>query len=99
MWNSYKDILHSHDYGNSGILRFFNTSVSTLVVIESCMKDTARLADYVLPTTTFLKIRHIPFFYVPSLGKLWTQLAQRLGFSEDFNSAREQWINSLFNHC
>lgn len=86
------------------------TSVETLVVIEQFMTDTARLADYVLPTTTvfeeedfyYSSMYHHYINYGPKLVSppgetksdlwIWTQLASRLGFGDDFHNTREQWL-------
>jgi anaerobic selenocysteine-containing dehydrogenase len=95
---------------DTNIVKKAFTSVSTLVVIEQFMTDTAKLADYVLPTTTAFEEED--FYYssmyhhyvnygpklVPSPGEaksdlwIWTQLAERLGFGEDFHFSREQWF-------
>jgi anaerobic selenocysteine-containing dehydrogenase len=87
------------------------SSVETLVVIDQFMTDTARLADYVLPTTTVFEEEDIYYSsmyhhyvnYGPKLVSapgeakpdlwIWTQLAERLGFGEDFNFSREEWLN------
>ncbi|AZU64775.1 molybdopterin-dependent oxidoreductase [Neobacillus mesonae] len=88
------------------------SSVETVVVIEQFMTDTAKLADYVLPTTTafeeedfyYSSMYHHYVNYGPKLvqetpGKvqsdlwIWTELAQRLGFGEDFNFTRDEWLN------
>jgi anaerobic selenocysteine-containing dehydrogenase len=87
------------------------SSVSTLVVIEQFMTDTAALADYVLPTTTsfeeediyYSSMYHHYVNYGPKLVSapgeaksdlwIWTQLAQRLGFGDDFNFSRDQLLN------
>lgn len=85
-------------------------SVETLVVIEQFMTDTARLADYVLPTTTafeeedfyYSSMYHHYINYGPKLAEapgeaksdlwIWTELAKRLGFGEDFNFTRDEWL-------
>ncbi|WML58283.1 molybdopterin-dependent oxidoreductase [Neobacillus sp. PS2-9] len=90
------------------------SSVETLVVIEQFMTDTARLADYVLPTTTafeeediyYSSMYHHYVNYGPKLvtspGEaksdlwIWTELARRLGFGEDFNFSREEWLKMTF---
>jgi anaerobic selenocysteine-containing dehydrogenase len=86
------------------------TSVDTLVVMEQYMTDTARLADYVLPTTTafeeedfyYSSMYHHYVNYGPKLVSapgeaksdlwIWTQLAERLGFGDDFQYTREEWL-------
>ena len=95
---------------DSSIVEKAFTSVSTLVVIEQFMTDTARLADYILPTTTsfeeedlyYSSMYHHYVNYGPKLVSapgeaksdlwIWTQLAQRLGFSEDFQFTRKQLL-------
>jgi len=90
------------------------SSVDTLVVIEQFMTDTARLADYVLPTTTafeeediyYSSMYHHYVNYGPKLvtspGEaksdlwIWTELARRLGFGEDFDFSREKWLKMTF---
>ncbi|TDK63834.1 oxidoreductase [Bacillus salipaludis] len=85
-------------------------SVPTLVVIEQFMTDTAKLADYVLPTTTvfeeedfyYSSMYHHYVNYGPKLvdapGEaksdlwIWTQLAERLGFGEEFHLTRDQFF-------
>lgn len=86
------------------------SSVETLVVIEQFMTDTAKLADYVLPTTTafeeedlyYSSMYHHYVNYGPKLVSapgeaksdlwIWTQLAEKLGFGEEFDFTREQWL-------
>jgi anaerobic selenocysteine-containing dehydrogenase len=95
---------------DSSIVEKAFSSVSTLVVMEQFMTDTAQLADYVLPTTTsfeeediyYSSMYHHYVNYGPKLvsapgeGKsdlwIWTQLAQRLGFGDDFKFSREQLL-------
>ncbi|MEO2075769.1 MAG: molybdopterin-dependent oxidoreductase [Bacillus sp. (in: firmicutes)] len=90
------------------------SSVETLVVIEQFMTDTAKLADYVLPTTTAFEEEDIYYSsmyhhyvnygpkLVPSPGEtrsdlwIWTELARRLGFGEDFDFSREEWLKMTF---
>lgn len=85
-------------------------SVDTLVVLEQFMTDTARLADYVLPSATVFEEEDIYYSsmyhhfvnYGPKLVEargeaksdvwIWTELAKRLGFGEDFNYSREEFI-------
>ncbi|GHH98111.1 molybdopterin-dependent oxidoreductase [Neobacillus kokaensis] len=88
------------------------SSVETLVVIEQFMTDTAKIADYILPTTTafeeedfyYSSMYHHYVNYGPKLVQetpgevkpdlwIWTQLAQQLGFGEDFNFTRDEWLN------
>lgn len=86
------------------------SSVDTLVVIEHFMTDTAKLADYVLPTTTsfeeedlyYSSMYHHYVNYGPQLVSapgeaksdlwIWTQLAEKLGFGEEFELTREEWL-------
>jgi anaerobic selenocysteine-containing dehydrogenase len=95
---------------DSSIVEKAFSSVSKLVVIEQFMTDTARLADYILPTTTsfeeedvyYSSMYHHYVNYGPKLVSapgeaksdlwIWTQLAQRLGFGEDFQFSRDQWL-------
>jgi anaerobic selenocysteine-containing dehydrogenase len=90
------------------------SSVPTLVVIDQFMTDTARLADYVLPTTTafeeedifYSSMYHHYVNYGPKLVSapgeakpdlwIWTELANRLGFVEDFDFTREQFFKMAF---
>ncbi|MEH7436082.1 molybdopterin-dependent oxidoreductase [Neobacillus drentensis] len=90
------------------------SSVDTLVVIEQFMTDTARLADYVLPTTTafeeediyYSSMYHHYVNYGPKLVSspgevkpdlwIWTELAERLGFGEEFHFSREEWLKMTF---
>lgn len=90
------------------------TLVDTLVVIDQFMTDTAKLADYVLPTTTvfeeedvyYSSMYHHYVNYGPKLVEapgeaksdlwIWTELAKRLGFGDDFLFSREQWIEMGF---
>ncbi|MEH7014407.1 molybdopterin-dependent oxidoreductase [Neobacillus niacini] len=90
------------------------SSVSKLVVIEQFMTDTARLADYILPTTTsfeeedlyYSSMYHHYVNYGPKLVSapgeaksdlwIWTQLAKRLGFGDDFQFSRKQWLEMSF---
>ncbi len=85
-------------------------SVDTLVVLEQFMTDTARLADYVLPSATVFEEEDIYYSsmyhhfvnYGPKLVEargeaksdvwIWSELAKRLGFGEDFNYTREEFI-------
>jgi anaerobic selenocysteine-containing dehydrogenase len=87
------------------------SSVPTVVVIEQFMTDTAKLADYILPTTTvfeeedfyYSSMYHHYVNYGPKLVEapgeaksdlwIWTQLAERLGFGEDFHFTRDQFFN------
>ncbi|XJZ27318.1 molybdopterin-dependent oxidoreductase [Bacillota bacterium Lsc_1132] len=87
------------------------SSVETLVVIDSYMTDTAKLANYVLPVAGsfeeedlyYSSMYHHYVNYGPKLvdppGEarpdlwIWTQLAERLGFGDDFAFTREQWMN------
>lgn len=95
---------------DSSIVEKAFSSVSKLVVIEQFMTDTARLADYILPTTTvfeeedlyYSSMYHHYVNYGPKLVSapgeaksdlwIWTQLAERLGFGEDFQFSRDQWL-------
>lgn len=95
---------------DSSIVEKAFSSVPTLVVIEQFMTDTARLADYILPTTTSFEEEDLYYssmyhHYVnygqklvsaPGEAKsdlwIWTQLAQRLGFGDDFKFTRKQWL-------
>lgn len=90
------------------------SSVDTLVVIEQFMTDTARLADYILPTTTafeeedfyYSSMYHQYVNYGPKLVSapgeakpdlwIWTELAERLGFGEEFHFSREEWMRMTF---
>ncbi|MCH1626774.1 molybdopterin-dependent oxidoreductase [Fredinandcohnia quinoae] len=85
-------------------------SVQTIVVLEQFMTDTAKLADYVLPSATVFEEEDIYYSsmyhhyvnYGPKLvdppGEvrsdvwIWTELAKRLGFGDDFNYTREEFI-------
>lgn len=96
---------------DSSIVEKAFSSVSKLVVIEQFMTDTARLADYILPTTTsfeeedlyYSSMYHHYVNYGPKLVSapgeaksdlwIWTQLAERLGFGEDFHYSRDQWLD------
>jgi anaerobic selenocysteine-containing dehydrogenase len=95
---------------DSSIVEKAFSSVSKLVVIEQFMTDTARLADYILPTTTsfeeedlyYSSMYHHYVNYGPKLVSapgeaksdlwIWTKLAERLGFGEDFHHSRDQWM-------
>ncbi|MDQ0201012.1 molybdopterin-dependent oxidoreductase [Neobacillus ginsengisoli] len=95
---------------DSNVVEKAFSSVDTLVVIEQFMTDTAKVADYVLPSTTvfeeedfyYSSMYHHYINYGPKLVSppgetksdlwIWTQLAARLGFGEDFHFAREQWL-------
>ncbi|MDQ0974283.1 anaerobic selenocysteine-containing dehydrogenase [Neobacillus niacini] len=95
---------------DSSVVEKAFSSVSTLVVIEQFMTDTAQLADYILPTTTsfeeedlyYSSMYHHYVNYGPKLVLapeeaksdlwIWTQLAERLGFGEDFQFSRDQWL-------
>ncbi|MCM3693989.1 molybdopterin-dependent oxidoreductase [Neobacillus niacini] len=95
---------------DSSIVEKAFSSVSTLVVIDHFMTDTAVLADYVLPTTTSFEEEDIYYssmyhHYVNYGSKLvsspgeaksdlwiWTQLAEKLGFGDDFKLSREQLL-------
>jgi anaerobic selenocysteine-containing dehydrogenase len=95
---------------DSSIVEKAFTSVTTLVVIEQFMTDTARLADYILPTTTsfeeedlyYSSMYHHYVNFGPKLVSapgeaksdlwIWTQLAQRLGFGEEFQFTRKQLL-------
>ncbi|MEH7334593.1 molybdopterin-dependent oxidoreductase [Neobacillus drentensis] len=86
------------------------SSVKTLVVIDQYMTDSARMADYVLPTATafeeedfyYSSMYHHYVNYGPELidppGEvksdlwIWTQLAERLGFGEEFAFSRDQFL-------
>lgn len=86
------------------------SSVQTLVVMEQYMTDTAKMADYVLPTTTafeeedfyYSSMYHHYVNYGPKLIEppgeaksdlwIWTQLAKRLGFGEEFDFSRDQFL-------
>lgn len=99
---------------DSNVVEKAFSSVSTLVVIEQYMTDTAMIADYVLPTTTafeeedvyYSSMYHHYVNYGPQLVSspgdtkpdlwIWTQLANRLGFGEDFNFSREEWFKLAF---
>jgi anaerobic selenocysteine-containing dehydrogenase len=99
---------------DSSIVEKAFSSVSTLVVIDHFMTDTAVLADYVLPTTTSFEEEDIYYssmyhHYVNYGSKLvsapgeaksdlwiWTQLAERLGFGDDFKFSREQLLELSF---
>jgi anaerobic selenocysteine-containing dehydrogenase len=95
---------------DSSIVEKAFSTVSTLVVIEQFMTDTAALADYVLPTTTsfeeediyYSSMYHHYVNYGPKLVSapgeaksdlwIWTQLARRLGFADDFKLSRNQLL-------
>lgn len=95
---------------DSSIVERAFSSVSKLVVIEQFMTDTARLADYILPTTTsfeeedlyYSSMYHHYVNYGPKLVSapgeaksdlwIWTKLAERLGFGDDFQFSRDQWL-------
>jgi anaerobic selenocysteine-containing dehydrogenase len=95
---------------DSSVVKKAFSSVSTLVVIEQYMTDTAQLADYVLPTTTsfeeedlyYSSMYHHYVNYGPKLVEapgeaksdlwIWTQLAKRIGFGDDFDFSREEWL-------
>ncbi|MEH7109176.1 molybdopterin-dependent oxidoreductase [Bacillus sp. JJ1764] len=95
---------------DSAVVERAFSSVETLVVIEQYMTDTAKLADYVLPTTTafeeedfyYSSMYHHYVNYGPKLAEapgeaksdlwIWRQLAKRLGFEQDFNFSREDWL-------
>lgn len=95
---------------DSSVVKEAFSSVSTLVVIDQFMTDTAKLADYVLPTTTAFEEEDLYYssmyhHYInygtelveaPGLAKsdlwIWTQLANRLGFGEEFDFSREEWL-------
>lgn len=99
---------------DSAIVEKAFSAVSTLVVAEQFMTDTARLADYILPTTTsfeeedfyYSSMYHHYVNYGPKLvaapGEakpdlwIWSQLAERLGFADDFLFSREQWLEMTF---
>ncbi len=99
---------------DSSIVEKAFSSVSTLVVVEQFMTDTARLADYILPTTTsfeeedvyYSSMYHHYVNYGPKLVSapgeaksdlwIWTQLAERLGFGDDFKYSRNQWLEMTF---
>ncbi|SDM97608.1 molybdopterin-dependent oxidoreductase [Bacillus sp. OK048] len=99
---------------DSAIVERAFSSVSTLVVVEQFMTDTAHLADYILPTTTsfeeedvyYSSMYHHYVNYGPKLVSapgdaksdlwIWTQLAERLGFGEDFKYSRNQWLEMTF---
>lgn len=90
------------------------SSVPTLVVIDQFMTDTAKLADYVLPTTTafeeediyYSSMYHHYVNYGPKLVSapgeakpdlwIWTELAKRLGFGDDFDFTRKQFLQMAF---
>lgn len=93
----------------STVIKAFN-SVETVVVLDSYLTDSAKLADYVLPVAMsfeeedlyYSSMYHHYVNYGPKLVEppgeakpdLWilTQLAQRLGFGDDFAYSREQWL-------
>jgi anaerobic selenocysteine-containing dehydrogenase len=95
---------------DSSVVKKAFSSVSTLVVIEQYLTDTAQLADYVLPATTafeeedlyYSSMYHHYINYGPKLVEapgeaksdlwIWTQLAKRLGFGEDFQFSRDEWL-------
>jgi anaerobic selenocysteine-containing dehydrogenase len=99
---------------DSSVVEKAFSSVSTLVVVEQFMTDTAQLADYILPTTTsfeeedfyYSSMYHHYVNYGPKLVSapgeaksdlwLWAQLAKRLGFGDDFQFSREQWLEMSF---
>lgn len=84
--------------------------VETLVVMDQYLTDTARMADYVLPTTSSFEVEDVYFAsmyhsfvnYSPKLVSppgeaksdlwIWSKLAERLGFGEEFNYTREQFL-------
>jgi anaerobic selenocysteine-containing dehydrogenase len=85
-------------------------SVDTVIVIEQYMTDTAKMADYILPTTTSFEVEDVYYAsmyhgylnYGPKLvdapGEaksdlwIWSRLAEKLGFGEEFNYTREQFL-------
>ncbi|MEH7112227.1 molybdopterin-dependent oxidoreductase [Neobacillus niacini] len=95
---------------DSSVVEKAFSSISTLVAVDQFMTDTARLADYILPTTTsfeeedlyYSSMYHHYVNYgpklVPAPGEaksdlwIWTQLAERLGFGDDFTFSRNQWL-------
>jgi anaerobic selenocysteine-containing dehydrogenase len=95
---------------DSNVVKKAFTEVSALVVIDQFMTDTAKLADYVLPTTTSFEEEDLYYSsmyshyvnYGPQLVEapgeaksdlwIWTELANRLGFGDDFHFSREQWL-------
>ncbi|OLS41394.1 molybdopterin-dependent oxidoreductase [Bacillus sp. MRMR6] len=100
---------------DSNIVEKAFTSVETLVVVDFFLTDTAKLADYVLPTTTafeeedfyFSSMYHHYVNYGPKLVSapgearsdlwIWTKLAEKLGFGNEFNFTREQWMEQSFS--
>lgn len=95
---------------NTALVQEAFHSVDSIVVLEQFMTDTARLADYVLPSATVFEEEDIYYSsmfhhyvnYGPKLVEargeaksdvwIWTELAKRLGFGEDFNYTREEFI-------
>ncbi|WP_449538273.1 molybdopterin-dependent oxidoreductase [Ferdinandcohnia sp. Marseille-Q9671] len=95
---------------NTALVQEAFKSVDTVVVLEQFMTDTARLADYVLPSATVFEEEDIYYSsmyhhfvnYGPKLVELpgeaksdvwiWTELGKRLGFGEDFDFSREEFI-------
>ncbi|WP_010677420.1 molybdopterin-dependent oxidoreductase [Bacillus timonensis] len=95
---------------NTALVQEAFQSVDTVVVLEQFMTDTARLADYVLPSATVFEEEDIYYSsmyhhyvnYGPKLVEargeaksdvwIWTELAKRLGFGEDFEYTREEFI-------
>jgi anaerobic selenocysteine-containing dehydrogenase len=95
---------------DSSVVKKAFSSVSTLVVIDQFMTDTAQIADYILPAATafeeedfyYSSMYHHYVNYGPKLVEapgeaksdlwIWEQLANRLGFGEDFHFTRAQWL-------
>ncbi|MFS0865543.1 molybdopterin-dependent oxidoreductase [Fredinandcohnia sp. 179-A 10B2 NHS] len=95
---------------NSSLVKKAFESVDTVVVLEQFMTDTARMADYVLPSATVFEEEDIYYSsmyhhfvnYGPKLVEapgevksdvwVWTELAKKLGFGEDFNYSRQEFI-------
>ncbi|MFT4414576.1 molybdopterin-dependent oxidoreductase [Fredinandcohnia humi] len=95
---------------NTNLVKEAFKSVETVVVLEQFMTDTARLADYILPSATVFEEEDIYYSsmyhhfvnYGPKLVEapgevksdvwVWTELANRLGFGEDFAYSREEFI-------
>ncbi|THE10843.1 oxidoreductase [Bacillus timonensis] len=95
---------------NTALVEEAFRSVDTVVVLEQFMTDTARMADYVLPSATVFEEEDIYYSsmyhhfvnYGPKLVEargeaksdvwIWTELAKRLGFGEDFDYTREEFI-------